>query len=209
LVVAEVAIVSNGWRRRGTALRVRRNHNGTTATSPAVVVGPPDPRFSVAMLQIYTGTRVGFGANVSNQVQPPLATALTALVAAMGSDGVAGNMQIVTGFSPAASNLTSVGRAVLMRHPAAGADRLAGYMLCRPDLPSSIISQTPPTDQPSTPRRTPRAVRRPIFSPMTTRPSVCSPSSAFVPNSRCRGCRTGYGGGPDSADRRYAAVSAH
>ena len=102
---------------------------GELMATEFAAAGPPDPNFSVATLQVYTSAGVSFGEGVSNQVQAPLASALIALVAATASDGVAGDVQIATGFSPAATDLTSVGRAVLMRHPAVSADRLAGYAL--------------------------------------------------------------------------------
>ena len=55
------------------------------------------------MLEVYTGAGVSLATGVSNQVQPPLASALTALVAAIASDGVAGDVQITAGFNPAAT----------------------------------------------------------------------------------------------------------
>jgi hypothetical protein len=102
---------------------------GDLMATEFAAAGPPDPDFSVAMLQIYTAPGVGFAQGASNQVQAQLARALTALVAAIASDSMEGDVQVITGFSPAALDLTSVGRAVLMRHPAVSADRLAGYAL--------------------------------------------------------------------------------
>jgi hypothetical protein len=91
--------------------------------------GPPDPNFTVAMLQPYAGAGVTFATGVSNQVQATLAAALNSLVTALQGDGFAGPLQVIAGFSPAAKDLTSVGRALLIRHPVVTADRLSGYAL--------------------------------------------------------------------------------
>jgi hypothetical protein len=91
--------------------------------------GPPDPGFTVASLQTYTNVGVVFAAGVNNQVQATLAASLDALVAQLTTDGIAGGVKVAVGFDPAAVDLTSVGRAVLMRHPAVTADRLSGYAL--------------------------------------------------------------------------------
>jgi len=76
---------------------------GELMATEFAAAGPPDPDFSVAMLEVYTGAGVSLATGVSNQVQPPLASALTALVAAIASDGVAGDVQITAGFNPAAT----------------------------------------------------------------------------------------------------------
>jgi hypothetical protein len=91
--------------------------------------GPPDPGFTTAILQLYTNAEVAFAAGVSNLVQPTLTAALNQLMILLANEGVTGTLQIVTGFTPSAADLTSVGRAVLMRHPTVTADRLSGYCL--------------------------------------------------------------------------------
>lgn len=91
--------------------------------------GPPDPGFTPASLQVYTNPGVAFDAGVSNQVQAVLAAALDQLVTTLAADGVAGAVEIAAGFTPTAADLTSVGRAALIRHPAVTPDRLAGYAL--------------------------------------------------------------------------------
>jgi hypothetical protein len=91
--------------------------------------GPPDAGFTPAMLQVYSAAGVTFATGVSNQVQAGLATALTSLVAALKGDGFLDPVKVVTGFTPAAPDLTSVGRALLIQHPVVPAERLAGYAL--------------------------------------------------------------------------------
>ncbi len=107
----------------------RISGQGELMATEFAAAGPPDPGFTVAMLQVYTAPGVSFATGVSNQVQASLATALTGLTAALGADGIVGAVQIAAGFTPAATDLTSVGRAVLMRHPTVAADRLSGYAL--------------------------------------------------------------------------------
>jgi hypothetical protein len=102
---------------------------GELMATEFAAAGPPDPDFTVAMLQVYTAPGISFDAGVSNQVQAPLASVLTGLVAVLASAGATGDVGIAAGFDPAASDLTSVGRSVLMRHPTVTADRLAGYAL--------------------------------------------------------------------------------
>ena len=102
---------------------------GQFMATESAAAGPPDAGFTTAMLQPYTAAGVTFATGVSNQVQATLAAALTALTAALAANAAAGNVQIVAGFNPSGSDLTKVGRAVLMRHPALSADRLAGYAL--------------------------------------------------------------------------------
>jgi hypothetical protein len=94
-----------------------------------VAAGPPDAGFTAAMVQPYTGAGVAFVTGISNAVQAGLASALNALVAALKNDGVVGTVQILAGFDPKATTLAGVGRAVQMRHPTLGTDRLAGYAL--------------------------------------------------------------------------------
>jgi hypothetical protein len=91
--------------------------------------GPPDPGFTSAMLQTYSNPGVAFDAGVSNQVQAPLAGALDALVSLLAADAIGGTVEILAAFNPASADLTSVGRAVLMRHPNVAADRLSGFAL--------------------------------------------------------------------------------
>jgi hypothetical protein len=91
--------------------------------------GPPDANFQVGQLQPYSGPGVTFAAGVSNAMQPVLATALTALVQALQHDGVVGSLQVLAGFQPQKSDLSSVGRALLLQHPNVSVDRLAGYAL--------------------------------------------------------------------------------
>jgi hypothetical protein len=102
---------------------------GEFMASEFAAAGPPDANFTAAMLQAYTAAGVTFATGVSNQVQATLAAALTALTSTLTASAVTGNVQIVSGYNPAAPDLTKVGRAVLMRHPSVAADRLAGYAL--------------------------------------------------------------------------------
>ncbi len=91
--------------------------------------GPPDPGFTTADLETYSNADVTFDTGVSNQMQAALATVLDRLAAALQSDGFADPVEIVAGFDPSAADLTSVGRAVLMRHSTVTPDRLSGYAL--------------------------------------------------------------------------------
>ncbi len=91
--------------------------------------GPPDAGFNPATLQAFADPRAAFAAGVSNQVQPALATALTALLTALTADAVTGALQVIGGYTPNDPSLLGVGRALLARHPVVGADRLAGYAL--------------------------------------------------------------------------------
>ena len=107
----------------------RMSGRGEFQVTEFEAAGPPDANFNGGMLQPYTGTGVTFASGVSNAMQVTLATALTALVAALQQDGIVGDLQVLMGFQPQASDLTSVGRASLMQHPTVSADRLAGYGL--------------------------------------------------------------------------------
>jgi len=107
----------------------RISGRGEFQATEFAAAGPPDANFNGGWVQPYTGAGVTFAAGVSNAVQAPLAKVLDALVAALQHDSVAGNIQVVAGFDPKATDLTSVGRALLMRHSAVSADRLAGYAL--------------------------------------------------------------------------------
>ena len=90
--------------------------------------GPPDAPFNPAVLQAFIDPRADFGA-ASNKVQPGLAAALTALLDALAADGIAGPLKVLAGFTAGDPSLLGVGRALLLRHPAVPADRLAGYAL--------------------------------------------------------------------------------
>ena len=91
--------------------------------------GPPDNPFNPAILQPFADPRVTFAAGVSNNVQPVLATALAALLAAISADGAAGTLQVIGGFVNGDPTLLGVGRAVLARHSVVTPDRLVGYAL--------------------------------------------------------------------------------
>jgi Concanavalin A-like lectin/glucanases superfamily len=90
--------------------------------------GPPDAGFNSATLQPFTDPRADF-TGVSNQMQPSLATALTALLNALAADGIVGKLQVIQGFTAQDPTLLGVGRAVLTRHPNLPAGRLCGYAL--------------------------------------------------------------------------------
>lgn len=102
---------------------------GELVRTEFAAAGPPDPGFTVGMLSPYTQAAVAFATGVSNLVQPTLAAALNQLMTLLANDGITGTLQILTGFTASATDLTSVGRAVLMRHPTVAADRLSGYAL--------------------------------------------------------------------------------
>jgi|GEM_PF-3683581 hypothetical protein len=107
----------------------RISGRGEFQATEFAAAGPPDPNFNGGWVHPYTGAGVTFVAGVSNAMQPTLATALGALVAALQHDQIAGDLQVIAGFDPRATDLTGVGRGLLMRHPAVSADRLAGYAL--------------------------------------------------------------------------------
>ncbi len=90
--------------------------------------GPPDAGFNPGTLQPFTDPRADF-TGTSNQVQPSLATALTALLNALAADGIVGTLQVIQGFTAQDPTLLGVGRAVLTRHPNLPAGRLCGYAL--------------------------------------------------------------------------------
>jgi hypothetical protein len=81
------------------------------------------------MLTTFTGAGVVFALGVSQQMQSSLVAALTALAAALAADAVVGDVQVAAGFDPTATDLSSVGRGLLMRHDTLGSDRLSGYAL--------------------------------------------------------------------------------
>ena len=91
--------------------------------------GPPDNPFNSTILQTFADPRVTFADGVSHSVQPVLATALAALLAAIAADGVAGTLQVIGGYVGGDPTLLGVGRAVLARHSVVTPDRLAGYAL--------------------------------------------------------------------------------
>ena len=107
----------------------RISGTGMLMATEFAAAGPPDPGFTAAMLQTFADPRVTFAPGISNQVQPALATALTALLAALAADGVVGAPQVIGGYTPNDPTLLGVGRAILARHPALGADRFAGYAI--------------------------------------------------------------------------------
>ena len=107
----------------------RISGRGQFMATEFAAAGAPEAGFTTAMLQAYTAAGVTFASGISNQVQASLAGALTALASALAASAVTGSIQIIAGYNPAASDLTKVGRGVLMRHPAVSADRLAGYAL--------------------------------------------------------------------------------
>ena len=90
--------------------------------------GPPDPNFVPSMLQTFTDARASF-TGVSDQVQPSLAIALSALLDALAADNAAGVLQVTAGYTPQDPTLLSVGRAVVARHASVAPDRLCGYAL--------------------------------------------------------------------------------
>lgn len=102
---------------------------GQLMASEFTAAGPPDPGFNAGMLVTYTAPGVLFSAGVSRQMQSSCVTALSALVAALAADTVAGTPRVDSGFDPKASDLTSVGRGLLLRHSTIGADLLSGYAL--------------------------------------------------------------------------------
>lgn len=109
----------------------RISGRGAFMASEFDAAGPPDLNFNPAMLQPFTDTRADF-TGVNNQVQPSLASALTALLNALAADGVTGasvKLQIIEGFTAQDPTLLGVGRALLARHPAVATDRLCGYAL--------------------------------------------------------------------------------
>lgn len=107
----------------------RISGQGEFQAEELAAAGPPDAGFNGGMLQAFAGSGFSFAPGVSRSVQPSLASALTALAAVLRSDGVTGDVQVLAGFDPHAPGLARVGRAVLMRHPTLGADRLCGYAL--------------------------------------------------------------------------------
>ena len=107
----------------------RISGRGTYMANELDAAGPRDNPFNPAILQPFTDPRVTFDVGVSNQVQPVLATALTALLNAIAGDGIAGSLEMVAGFLSTDPALRGVGRALLARHSAVTPDRLAGYAL--------------------------------------------------------------------------------
>ncbi len=106
----------------------RISGRGEIMATEFAAAGPPDSNFVPSMLQTFTDARASF-AGVSNQVQPSLAIALSALLDALTADNVAGVLQVIAGFTTQDPTLLGVGRAVVARHPSVGPDRLCGYAL--------------------------------------------------------------------------------
>jgi len=107
----------------------RISGQGMLMATEFAAAGPPDLGFSAATLQTFTDARAAFAAGVSNQVQPALASALTALLTDLTADSVTGALQVIGGYTPNDPSLLGVGRALLVRHSVISADRLAGYAL--------------------------------------------------------------------------------
>jgi hypothetical protein len=107
----------------------RISGSGQLMATEFAAAGPPDPGFNPGLLVTFAGPGVTFAAGVSQQMQAPLVTVLTGLVNALAADAVAGTVHVVAGYAPAATDLTSVGRALLLRHDTVPAARLCGYAL--------------------------------------------------------------------------------